>query len=103
MNREEILEKSRQEKEDEGVTYALDKGRRYGLGGMNLMMSVLLLFNVWQGQDNSVIFALLCTYNGFNLLGSYRVLRKNLYLIAAVWCLLAGVISCIIYFYSVLH
>ena len=38
MNKEEILEKSRREKEDEGVVYALNKGHRYGAGGMNLMI-----------------------------------------------------------------
>ena len=103
MNKEEILEKSRREKEDEGVTYALDKGRRYGVGGMNLMMSVLLLFNVWQGQDNSAILALLCAYNGFNLLGNYRVLKKRSQLVIALLCLLAGALACAAYFYSVLQ
>ena len=29
MEKQDILEKSRQEKEDEGVTYAENEGRRY--------------------------------------------------------------------------
>ena len=103
MNKEEILEKSRREKEDEGVVYALNKGHRYGAGGMHLMMCVLLLFNLWQAQDNSAILALLCAYNGFNLLGNYRVLKKRSQLVIALLCLLAGALACAAYFYSVLQ
>ena len=103
MNKEEILAKSRQEKEDEGVVYAFNKGHRYGAGGMNLMMCVLLLFNLWQTQDNSAILALLCAYNGFSLLGNYRVLKKRSQLVIALLCLLAGALACAAYFYSVLQ
>ena len=31
MNKEEILKKSRDQKEDEGTVYAENKGRRFGL------------------------------------------------------------------------
>ena len=103
MNKEEILAKSRQEKEDEGVVYAFNKGHRYGVAGMNLMMCVLLLFNLWQAQDNSANLALLCAYNGFNLLGNYRVLKKRSQLVIALLCLLAGALACAAYFYSVLQ
>ena len=49
------------------------------------------------------ILALLCAYNGFNLLGNYRVLKKRSQLVIALLCLLAGALACAAYFYSVLQ
>ena len=67
MKKEEILEKSRAEKKDEGVEFALEKGRLYGITGMTLLYLALLVFNRIYEQNNSSLF---------EMFGRYRV-RKN--------------------------
>ncbi|MCI8521309.1 MAG: hypothetical protein HFE51_00685 [Clostridia bacterium] len=76
MKKEEILEKSRAEKKDEGVEFALEKGRLYGITGMTLLYLALLVFNRIYEQNNSSLFAMYWTYLAFEMFGRYRV-RKN--------------------------
>ena len=44
MDRDEILRRSRAEKEDEGNTFLENKGRRWGMVGFCAMTIVLLVF-----------------------------------------------------------
>ena len=46
MDRDEILRRSRAEKEDEGNTFLENKGRRWGMVGFCAMTIVLLVFNL---------------------------------------------------------
>lgn len=69
MKKEDILAKSRAEKQDEGVEYVAGKGRYYGVKAMSVMFLALMLFNWIQGQKNEIIFALWWTYVGFEALG----------------------------------
>ncbi len=55
MKKEEILEKSRAEKKDEGVEFALEKGRLYGVTGMTLLYFALLIFNCIYKQNKGVL------------------------------------------------
>lgn len=102
MNKEEILEKSRSEKEDEGVTYAANKGRRYGVAAMCLMMIVLLAFNWFQGQNNYAILAILWAYLGLEAYGTYKVTNGKGRLVVFVCGVTASVVACITYFVTVL-
>ncbi len=77
MKKEEILEKSRAEKKDEGVEFALEKGRLYGITGMTLLYLALLVFNCIYGQNNSSLFAMYWTYLAFEMFGRYRVRRNK--------------------------
>ena len=47
MDREEILKKSRESKEDEGATYAENKGRRYGVAAFCSLFAVIIFFNLF--------------------------------------------------------
>ncbi len=102
MNKEEILAKSREEKNDEGVAYAANRGRRYGVSAMCLMMIVLIVFNWFQGQNNYAIFAILWSYLGLEAYGTYQVTREKARLAAAVLGIAAGILFCIAYFLKVL-
>lgn len=46
MDWEEILKRSRAEKEDEGNTFLENRGRRFGVAGFCLVFIGLLVFNM---------------------------------------------------------
>ena len=52
MEKQDILEKSRREKTDEGVTYAENAGRRYGMIAFCLLNSAVILYNLVKGLDS---------------------------------------------------
>ena len=62
MDKNEILEKSRQEKEDEGVTYAENEGRRYGEISFCLLIIAVLVYDFAKGLDNYLPMSLLWAY-----------------------------------------
>ena len=62
MDREEILKRSRAEKEDEGSTFLENRGRRAGVAGFCSMFTALLIFNFLTGQPSYSIHALFWCY-----------------------------------------
>ncbi len=52
MNKEEILEKSRKEKSDEGLIAAENQGRKIGIGVFCGVFVFIILFNFFYGQPN---------------------------------------------------
>lgn len=52
MDKEEILAKSRQEKKDEGMTEAENRGRRIGVMAFSAIFIFIVLFNLFNGQPN---------------------------------------------------
>ena len=70
MDKEKVLAKSRQEKTDEGVEFAMDRGRRSGVAAMSLFFALICLFNLWQGYSNYAVFALYWVYLGFEGYGN---------------------------------
>lgn len=77
MKKEEILERSRAEKKDEGVEFEQGRGRLYGIAGMTVLYLVLIIFNWAYKQNNSSLFAVYWTYLAFEMFGRYRVIRKK--------------------------
>ena len=53
MDKEDILKRSRREK-DEGLTYAQDRGRQYGVVGFLVLFLVIMIYNMVRGLDNSL-------------------------------------------------
>ena len=53
MEKQDILEKSRQEKTDEGVTYAENEGRRYGEISFCLLIIAVLVYDFTKGMERS--------------------------------------------------
>ena len=43
MNKDEILRKSREQKEDEGVIHAENAGRRYGFIGLSITLAAYMI------------------------------------------------------------
>lgn len=92
MNKEEILEKSRNEKIDEGIEFASNKGRKIGVSGMCAMFIIIAVYNSLKGLDSNAIFAMFWTYLGFESYGMYTVSRKRIHLVGAVAGIFAGVL-----------
>jgi len=97
MNKDEILEKSRREKKDEGIEYAMNNGRRLGTVGMSIMFVILLVYNLLKGIDSDALHAVFWTYIGLDNLGRYRITKEKSLLIGAVAGTLAGVLFFVTY------
>ena len=52
MDRDEILRRSRAEKEDEGNTFLENKGRRWGVAGFCSLYILLVVFNLITGRSS---------------------------------------------------
>lgn len=83
MDREEILKRSRAEKEDEGRTFLENRGRRLGVAGFCVMFIVLLVFNAITGQSPYSIHALFWCYISLEAWGKYRLSRQRKFLTTA--------------------
>ena len=83
MDREEILKRSRAEKEDKGRTFLENRGRRLGVTGFCVMFIVLLVFNAITGQSSCSIHALFWCYISLEAWGKYRLSRQRKFLTTA--------------------
>jgi len=88
MNRkEEILAKSRQSNQDEGLEYLDLKGKKQGeIVGFHWIGYPLLLFSIITGQVGAVLalVALTCSFDGGNWFAIYRISKQLRYLVASV-------------------
>ena len=89
MEKQDILEKSRREKRDEGVTYAENAGRRYGMIAFCLLNSAVILYNLVKGLDSYLPLALFWGYLAAEGLGKYQVRRERKYL----WVVVCGAVA----------
>ena len=70
MDKEDILKRSRREK-DEGLTYAQDRGRQYGVVGFLVLFLVIMIYNMVRGLDNSLPLTLFWAYLSCEAAGRY--------------------------------
>ena len=77
MEKQDILEKSRREKRDEGVTYAENAGRRYGMIAFCLLNSAVILYNLVKGLARYLPLAPFWGYLAAEGLGKYQVRRER--------------------------
>lgn len=84
MDREEILKRSRAEKEDEGSTFAENRGRRFGVAGFCILYILLVVFNFITGQSSYSIHALFWCYISLESWGKYRASRRRAFLSTTV-------------------
>ena len=89
MEKQDILEKSRREKRDEGVTYAENKGRRYGEISFCLLIIAVLVYDFAKGLDSYLPLALFWGYLAAEGLGKYQARRERKYL----WVVVCGAVA----------
>lgn len=93
MNKDEILKRSRDQKEDEGDIYAENKGRRFGVIGFCSVFIIIMCFNFFTGQNNFVPFAMFWAYGSAEAYGKYRVTKKKAFLVTTIFAAVASLCS----------
>lgn len=84
MNKEEILNKSRQSKKDEGLEYIENKGRKIGYIAFIFVFSFIIIFNALVGQKSDAIGALFWTFMVAENIAKYQFTHDRKNLIAAI-------------------
>lgn len=102
MTKEEILRRSREEKKDEGIEFVRNKAAHWGIVGILLVFCVLVIFNLFTGQDSASIQAMFWSYLGMQNLGWYYHDRTKSNLIIAILGIICGVLNLINYIFYVL-
>lgn len=99
MNKEEILEKSRQSKKDEGIEYAENQGRKIGFIAFSFLFVFLTIFNLFFGESSTfyAISSLLWAFIAAVGYGKYHFAKQKLYLITVIAASIASVISVVNY------
>lgn len=101
MKKEDILAKSRAENRDEGVEYAANKGRYYGVKALCAIFIVLVLFNSYRGASNYSVFAMFWMYCGFESIGKFRANGSKAWLITGIFGVGAAILFCIAHMFAV--
>ncbi|MEA4954533.1 MAG: DUF6442 family protein [Pseudoflavonifractor sp.] len=91
MEKEEILKKSREQKEDEGTVYADNKGRRYGVIAFCSVFIIIMAFNLFTGQNNFVPYSMFFAYMSAEAYGKYRIAKEKALMVTTVLASIASV------------
>lgn len=102
MDKDEILKKSREAKEDEGTVYAENKGRRYGLIAFCSFFIVVLIFNMFTGQSIHMPLSMFWAYTAAEAYGKYRISKSKALLTTAILGSVAAVAFLACYMMNVL-
>lgn len=103
MDKEEILKKSREQKEDEGIVFADNKGRRYGEIGFCSIFIIIMLFNFFNKQNNFIPFSMFWAYISAETFGKYRITKKKALMVTTVFAAIASVAFLICHMLAVLR
>lgn len=102
MDKDEILKKSREAKEDEGTVYAENKGRRYGVAGFCTVFIVIMFFNLFTKQNNFVPYSMFFAYIAAEAYGKYRITAQKALVVTTVLGAIASVLFLICHVMTVL-
>ena len=91
MNKEEILAKSRKEKNDEGLIDATNRGQGIGVVAFCLVFVFIVFFNFFTGQSNYAPMAMFFAFNAAEAYPKYKFTKNKSYLINVIF----GSIACI--------
>lgn len=95
MNKEEILNKSRQSNNDEWLEYIENKWRKIGYSIFAGVSFFILIFSFFTGQENDAVFALVWTFGAAENTVKYQFTRDKGNLILAVASLILTILSLI--------
>lgn len=103
MDRDEILRRSRAEKEDEGNAFLENKGRRWGVAGFCSLYLLLVVFNLITGRSSYSIHALFWCYISLEAWGKYWTSRRRAFLATTVLAAVSSVCFLACYVLEVLR
>ncbi|MDR2166254.1 MAG: DUF6442 family protein [Clostridiales bacterium] len=100
MNKDEILEKSRAAKGDEGAENAVNKGLKWGYVSFVVVANFFVITNIWlSGNDTPkigiVTASLLFTFAAAQCFSTYRFNKKPMYAVLGVALVLAIIALCV--------
>lgn len=84
MNREEILEKSRKEKQDEGMLNAENRGRKLGMVAFCIVFIAIMLINFCTGHSNHAPLAMFWAFLAAEAYPKYKFTGRKSYLVITV-------------------
>lgn len=93
MEKDEILEKSRKEKRDEGKEFIFDKGRKSGTIGMMAIFFILAVYNLYTNHksENFALLSVIFGYLSCESFGMYYVTKRKFDILNAI----VGAVICI--------
>jgi len=108
LDREKILLKSRQSKQDEGLQFTNTQGSKIGYTFFTAVFAVLILFATFFAQTNQIgtIHALIALYLTFwagEVYAKYKFFNKKSYLIASFIGTIAVIVNSIVYIVTILR
>ncbi|MCC0632493.1 hypothetical protein KGF45_13755 [Clostridioides sp. ZZV14-6154] len=84
MNKEEILKKSRQSNNDEGIKYIQNKGRSVGYFVFCCIYVFIILFNAYVGQESYAASSLFWAFLAAETISKYPFTHKKSYIIVGI-------------------
>lgn len=84
MNKDEILNRSRQSKKDEGVDFVQNEGVRFGFYVFVIVSFFMVIFNQFIGVKSFDIFALIFVFESTESMTKYKFTHKKRYIISTV-------------------
>lgn len=93
MNKEDVLERSRAEKVDEGMQEAENRGRRIGEIAFCGVFIFITLFNFFKGQPNYAPMAMLWAFLAAESYPKYQFSKNKSYLVATIAGTVASIAS----------
>jgi hypothetical protein len=84
MNKEDILAKSRNEKSDEGMQQAENKGRRIGVSAFCGIFIFIVIFNLFNGQQSFAPQAMFWAFVAAEAYPKYRFTKQKSYLVSTI-------------------
>lgn len=92
MDKEEILKRNLMSNpEDEGIVFAENKSRLYGIIGVCVIFIIITIYNFVKSVDNSDVLALFWGFLTMESVGKYRILRGKIRLIIAIISFIATI------------
>lgn len=102
MDRDEVLKKSREQKEDEGAVYVENKGRQYGVVGFCTVFAIILFFNLFTRQNNFVPYSMFFAYMAAEAYGKYRIGKQKALIVTMILAAVAAVLFLVCHIFVVL-
>lgn len=93
--KEEILKKSRNSKQDEGIEFVENKGRRIGFSAFCITFIFIVLFNSFIGEQSYEVYSLFWGFIAAEAIPKYKFTNKKIYLFIAVCGSIATIVSLI--------
>lgn len=95
MNKEDILNKSRQSRKDEGLEYVENKGRKIGYIAFTCVFFFIVIFNAFIGRKSYAVAALFWTFIVGENIAKYQFTHEKKHIFLATFSSILTILSLI--------